>query len=255
MKRMCLVLCLLISTGSAGWAADAQPAPTPKAPSSAAYPSTDLFPDLSPGRVAAGAGLAIMAALPFDRNVQRHFAPDKDTTSTKNFRKLGDAGQVAGPVIGTAFLLQGIAFENPRSKETGILTYESFIVAGIFEGALKFVVGRKRPSTTTEPFKFSPLSGNASFPSGHTTEAFAGATVFAEQYPHWYVAVPAYAAASAVGLSRLRANQHWLSDVVAGAFLGSGTSHFLRLHRKKKADETAWHLEPDLNGIRLVRKF
>lgn len=219
------------------------------------YPATELFPELTPARVAAGAGLAIMAAMPFDRKVQRHFFPSKDSRSAKDLRKFGDAGQVAGPVIGTAFLLEGIAFENPRSRETGILTYESFIVAGLFEGAIKYSVGRKRPSTTPEPFKFSPLSRNQSFPSGHTTEAFAGATVFAEQYPHWYVVIPAYAAAGAVGFSRLRANQHWLSDVVGGAFLGAGTAHFVRLHRKNKNRETTWEIQPDWNGIRLVRRF
>ena len=219
------------------------------------YPDTELFPALTPGRVAAGAGLAIMLAMPFDRKVQRHFFPSKDSQSAKDLRKFGDAGQVAGPVIGTAFLLQGIAFENPRSRETGILTYESFIVAGIIEGAIKYTVGRKRPSTTPEPFKFSSLSRNQSFPSGHTTEAFAGATVFAEQYPHWYVVIPAYAAAGAVGFSRLRANQHWLSDVIGGAFLGAGTAHFVRLHRKRQNQETTWEIVPDWNGIRLVKKF
>ena len=35
------------------------------------------------------------------------------------------------------------------------------------------------------------------------------------------VGIPAYVAASAIGVSRLRSNDHWLSDVVAGAALGS----------------------------------
>jgi membrane-associated phospholipid phosphatase len=37
----------------------------------------------------------------------------------------------------------------------------------------------------------------------------------------WKAAVPAYTAATVTALSRIKENKHWLSDVVAGAFLGT----------------------------------
>jgi len=37
----------------------------------------------------------------------------------------------------------------------------------------------------------------------------------------WAVAVPAYALALTPGLSRMYLGQHWASDILAGAFLGT----------------------------------
>jgi undecaprenyl-diphosphatase len=118
---------------------------------------------------------------------------------------------------------------------------------------MKYAIGRQRPSSTDNPFVFKPGSSNGGFPSGHTTTAFAAATVFAEQYPSWEVAVPAYAAAGAVGFSRIYANQHWGSDVMAGALLGIGTAHTLRKLYGRRAGE--WHLVMDLDGVKLVKAF
>lgn len=62
---------------------------------------------------------------------------------------------------------------------------------------------------------------NGSFPSGHTTVAFAAATVYALEYKDKpWVPVFAYTAASLIGLSRLTENKHWATDVLAGAALG-----------------------------------
>jgi hypothetical protein len=64
-----------------------------------------------------------------------------------------------------------------------------------------------------------PNGGNHSFPSGHTTTAFAFASYVASEHP-WYVGVPAYIMASYVGFCRMQDNYHFLHDVVAGATLG-----------------------------------
>ena len=60
-----------------------------------------------------------------------------------------------------------------------------------------------------------------SFPSGHTTAAFAAATVYAMEYRKSVVVpIVAYTAASLVGLSRISENKHWATDVLLGATLG-----------------------------------
>ena len=68
---------------------------------------------------------------------------------------------------------------------------------------------------------FSVKHGSTSFPSGHTTAAFAAATVFAQEYKdRLWVPILSYSAASLIGLSRITENAHWASDVFAGAALG-----------------------------------
>jgi membrane-associated phospholipid phosphatase len=190
----------------------------------------------------------------FDEEIRDKLLGWKNTDPSEDLRKLGDRGQVAGPVIGTVFALHGWLADNDKSKETAYLTYESFIWAGLIAGVMKAVVGRDRPNKTDDPAQFSVGARDSSFPSGHTTTAFAAATVFSEQYPEWYVYVPAYGAATAVGFSRMYANQHWFSDVVAGAMLGTSVSHVLR-KRHRRSRDAAWDFQIDPAGMRLVRKF
>jgi membrane-associated phospholipid phosphatase len=61
-----------------------------------------------------------------------------------------------------------------------------------------------------------------SFPSGHTTQAFAGATVFSDEFAQHNLALEAaaYSSAAAVGVMRVLNNRHWAGDVVAGAGFG-----------------------------------
>ncbi|MFN3402853.1 MAG: phosphatase PAP2 family protein [Cytophagaceae bacterium] len=61
-----------------------------------------------------------------------------------------------------------------------------------------------------------------SFPSGHTAQAFAAATIIHKEFRYkspWY-GVGAYAIASSVAFFRMANNRHWLSDVLAGAGVG-----------------------------------
>ncbi|MBL7920262.1 MAG: phosphatase PAP2 family protein [Bacteroidia bacterium] len=105
--------------------------------------------------------------------------------------------------------------------------YKSCITLGVamsISTALKYSIQRERP------FKKYPLDiirrdevGTASFPSGHTTSAFASATVLSLSYKKWYVTIPAYAYAGLMGYSRMRLGVHYPSDVLGGMVLGIGT--------------------------------
>ncbi len=76
--------------------------------------------------------------------------------------------------------------------------------------ALKFSFGKQRPGDK---------NSYVSFPSGHTSTAFATATSLTYAYG-WKAAVIAYPLAAMVGASRMADDMHWISDVVGGAFLG-----------------------------------
>ena len=199
-------------------------------------------------------GVALLGtAFAMDRTIHDSLFPFVTSGSADTLRKYGDIAQYSGPIFGAVFAVQGWAMDNPDSKKTAALSFESFLWAGAIELTMKFADGRERPSATDDPFKFKPGSTDGSFPSGHTTEAFAAATVFAEQYPRWEVVVPVYAAAGAVGFSRMYANQHWGSDVVAGALLGIGVSHVLR--KLYNHPSSNWKLLVDTQSAKIAWLF
>ena len=74
-------------------------------------------------------------------------------------------------------------------------------------------------TTAVSVQRVRPNGHPLSFPSGHTSSAFATATSLAYAYGPW-VGVPALAVAAFIGASRINDDAHWLSDTVAGASLG-----------------------------------
>ena len=58
------------------------------------------------------------------------------------------------------------------------------IYAGVLSYGVKYTVGRSRPYEQNSPHQFAPFSGRNSFPSGHTTSAFAILTPWVLYYPH-----------------------------------------------------------------------
>jgi membrane-associated phospholipid phosphatase len=200
------------------------------------------------------ASAVAMGTMLLDAGVREDLFPLRNSERSQHLRSFGDQAQIAGPAIGSLFLLHGIAFHNPKSRQTALLAYESFLVSGGIASALKATTGRERPSSTNHPGQFFKRSGDSSFPSGHTTTAFAAATVFSKQYPHWYVAVPAYGAAAAVGYSRLSSNKHWMSDVAAGAAIGYGVGHLLWRHADRASRKSSgMYVAP--NGLGWKKEF
>jgi undecaprenyl-diphosphatase len=103
------------------------------------------------------------------------------------------------------------------------------VAIGLAEGisyALKYAVKRERPYTKyPTDFIARDHPGTFSFPSGHTTAAFASATAMTLTYKKWYVAVPAFTYAGLVGYSRMRLGVHYPSDVLAGMVIGVGAGY------------------------------
>lgn len=93
-----------------------------------------------------------------------------------------------------------------------------------WEGAKQLAVSVLAAAAATEALKVAvrerrPDGGERSFPSGHASIAFAGASFLQARYG-WTYGVPAYLAAAFVGYSRVEADEHWTKDVVAGAAIG-----------------------------------
>lgn len=113
-------------------------------------------------------------------------------------------------------------------------SYELMIAIGINTVAtdgLKAIFNRRRPADKypNEVFVLTNSTGH-SFPSGHTSLAFATATSLTLTHKKWQVAVPAYLWAGCMGYSRMYLGKHYPSDVLGGAVVGAGSalvSHWL----------------------------
>jgi membrane-associated phospholipid phosphatase len=88
--------------------------------------------------------------------------------------------------------------------------------------ALKYSINRDRPFQTYPDIQKKMNEGSPSFPSGHTSSAFATATSLSLNFPKWYVIVPSYLWAGTVGYSRMYLGVHYPGDVLGGMITGAG---------------------------------
>lgn len=103
--------------------------------------------------------------------------------------------------------------------------------------ALKYSINRDRPFQTYPDIKNKAYEGSPSFPSGHTSSAFATATSLSLNFPKWYVIVPSYLWAGTVGYSRMYLGVHYPGDVLGGMITGAGSA-FLTFKLNKWLNKT-----------------
>lgn len=150
-----------------------------------------------------------------------------------DLESIGDTLQFGVPLValGLTFLL-----DDDTAPEQGTLrwTPEGLGVApgwlrmnGSPRHDLALAIGRTELSTYGLKYSINeqrPNGHGESFPSGHTSIAFAGAEFIRKRYG-WGWGLPAYASAGVVGWSRVAAGKHWTHDVLAGAAIGILSNH------------------------------
>jgi membrane-associated phospholipid phosphatase len=124
-------------------------------------------------------------------------------------KSLETAGGWPSSVLVVGLFTAGRLSHEPGFRAMSYDLLDATIINFGYTELLKVTVRRERPDR----------SNNQSFPSGHSSNAFALATV-AERHYGWKVGVPAYALAAAIGYARVVRDKHYLSDSVAGAALG-----------------------------------
>lgn len=180
--------------------------------------------------------LGTAAVAPLDRQVSRRL--QYPATQENRFLRRAATGLrvMALPgslVAGAGLYALGRADGQRRVQALGLHSVESILVADILGVGIKFVAGRSRPYVDIDnPHDFQLFRGFSddkyrSFPSGHTITAFAFASTVTREtqfwWPHsvWYVGTVMYGGATLMGLSRIYNNQHWASDVLGGAAIGT----------------------------------
>lgn len=201
--------------------------------------------------LAAGFTVLTVAMFPADRHIAESLQ-DPDLRANKFFDNAGKGVEsITTPgafVIGGGLYAAGKLSNHPDLADLGWHGIEGVLLASGITGMLKGVLGRSRPyvNNDTMPSDFgflrgfghntlklradgTPVKGGdyQSFPSGHTTTAFAAAAAVTSEMRRMhpgsviFVAPLMYGGATLVGLSRMYHNNHWASDVALGAGIGT----------------------------------
>jgi membrane-associated phospholipid phosphatase len=180
----------------------------------------------------AGIALVAIAMLAFDFRAMT-FAHTLPRWVVDTFNEITDFGQGGWFLIPIAALVVLAAIlATPAAGRVGNLVIVSLIVRlefvflaialpGLAVTIVKRLIGRVRPSDLG-PFAYIPWSWQpayASMPSGHTTTAYAAAVAIGAVWPK--ARVPMWIFAAVIALSRVVITAHYVSDVVAAAFVGS----------------------------------
>jgi PAP2 superfamily len=164
-----------------------------------------------------------------DRKFRDSVHTSEDTVNynatEEKWRKASDVG-VFG-LIGTS-ALHSVFGTSPRPGQW-LVVNRAFALNNLFGTTLKLAVHRSRPKASRYEAHSQKGDDAKSFPSGHSSNAFVAATSLALMAPESPLAlrVGVYAVATSVGLARIMADKHNLTDVVVGAVMGVGMTHLV----------------------------
>ena len=132
-------------------------------------------------------------------------------------------------IMGTSALIK----HDDKLLRNSCVTIAAVALNSVVTLALKYPINRTRPFITYPDITKKSAAKSPSFPSGHTSSAFALATSLTLSYPKWYIIVPLYSWAGTVAFSRMYLGVHYPSDVLAGALVGVGSAWLTHYVNKK----------------------
>src|SRR5262245_26541764 len=163
------------------------------------------------------AGFVAATALAMNRDEEiRNHVLDADhpgaDRAARWFEPLGRT-EVEAAALGSLYL-GGRIRGSEAVVSTAATAFEAYLWSALITAAAKGLLGRERPGRGSGEGEF--FAGDSIFPSGHTARSFAIAAVFADRWGRRGAWV-AYPIATLIGLATVRQDDHWMSDVVAGA--------------------------------------
>jgi membrane-associated phospholipid phosphatase len=199
----------------------------------------------SPARLnASNAAVPILAVLATtvvattDHEAMSHIIA-KDA-SLKSKSDTASQGLMGGFLVAPmAFYGMGRLHHDEHATETGILGGEAIADSLAVNEVAKLIARRERPTVDGAKGKFFQpgVTFDSSFPSDHAVIAWSSAAVIASEYPGILTKITAYGLASGVSLTRVLAQQHVPSDVVAGSAVGWMIGRYVvRKHHRHSLD-------------------
>ncbi len=179
---------------------------------------------------ALSAGALSVVVLVLDAPIAKalHGAASDGTLNTaRQLDRFGDPSGF-GPIIG-GVALAGLVTHNGRVARVALHALESVTLASATVQVGKIIMGRERPYSDPDldGLDFLHYPSSRAFPSGHTAAAFAMATTLGDAIDKPWARVSLYGLAVGTGWARMAEEQHWLSDVLAGAAIGIVSARFI----------------------------
>jgi membrane-associated phospholipid phosphatase len=173
-----------------------------------------------------GALVAIGASHHFDSQVRTHFTQHLQPGQSINSDDVPDI--IPTVVVLAATWGYSHWTQDSAGEREAWAMLEAAGLSTVTAYGLKFAARRLGPDQTNDPNEWFK-SGGKSFPSEHSTAAFAVGTVLAESGNddyRWVRRFLGYGLGVVTSYLRLEHNAHWLSDTVGGAALGIASAHF-----------------------------
>jgi membrane-associated phospholipid phosphatase len=158
----------------------------------------------------------------FDINMLRPINHNESNFKNNFFKATSNSVIIVNIAAPASIFVAGLIKHDKQLQKDAAYMFGGFIASSILTQGLKRITKRDRPFITYSDIIKRSDGGGYSFPSGHTTAAFCTATSLSLLFPKWYVIVPSYLYASAVGYGRMYQGVHYPTDVFAGAVVGAG---------------------------------
>lgn len=207
----------------------------------------------APARYALLTGIGLTGFVMLTKNqISKPF--EKETAEDRPLGSYSKYGNIMGQMLPNAVYAGGMTMAQWMGFSHG------------YQDAYMMVMATAYASVVTTVLKYSIREGRPydskvrnSFPSGHSTTAFAFAGVVAAEHGWWY-GTPAMALATFVAYSRLNDHQHYLRDVVAGAAVGLSCSLgivYAQEEERESPNANSFHLVPTAmpDGMQLAASW